>query len=662
MAGTLAAKIESVGVLGAGTMGHGIAEAAALAGFNVTVYDVQQSFLDSGLDKIRWSVAKLKEKGAIGAEKSDEVLGRIHGTLDLSEMASVDLIIEAVPEELSMKVEVFKQVDRTNDHAIFASNTSTIPISELARASSRPEQFVGMHFFNPPVLMPLVEVIRGDLTDQETADAAVSFASKLGKQVVLCRKDVPGFIVNRILGPLLNEAAWTVSRGQATMAQVDSAAVYVVGLPMGLFELADYTGIDVIFKAAEAVKSREPKAISPAPLFREKVQQGKLGKKSGEGFYLYKDANSRPQLSREAGQGIDPLLFFSVAVNAAAWLIRNGVCSKEDLDLSVKLGLGFPDGLLQMADRWGLDKVVSSLEAKQALSGLEYAPDPLLKQMVGNGEVGLASGRGFYEYLTSEKRFEEIILRKVPPIAWISLNRPHRLNTITPRIVEELEKAAADVAADAAIRVVVLTGEGEKAFSVGADLTSFGFDSPAKAFDASRRMYEAFGAFEKMAKPVIAAINGYAFGGGCELALACDFRVASESSQIGLTETNLGIIPGAGGTQRLPRLVGLRKAREMIYFGTRLSAHEALEAGLVDRVFANAQFRSGVEEFASRLAKRAPLTIKFAKQALNIATGSPPDEGQLFEAGAFSKILSTQDASEGITAFFSKREPEFKGE
>ena len=209
---------------------------------------------------------------------------------------------------------------------------------------------------------------------------------------------------------------------------------------------------------------------------------------------------------------------------------------------------------------------------------------------------------------------------------------------------------------------MILAGEGEKAFSAGADLTSFGFSSPVKAFDASRRMYEVFTLFETMPKPVIAAINGFAFGGGCELALACDFRLASESSQIGLTETSLGIIPGAGGTQRLLKLVGLAKAREMIYLGSRLSAGEALKAGLVDRVFANADFRSGVEEFANRLAKRAPLSLRFSKQALNVATQSPPNQGQYFEAGAFAMLLSTQDASEGITSFLSKKEPDFKGE
>lgn len=654
-------KIRGVGVLGAGTMGHGIAEVVSLAGFDVTLYDVKQSFLDAGMEKLRWSISKLVEKGTLTPEKGKEVLERVHPTLELAQVARADLVIEAIPEELSLKTEVFGKLDKLGGSALFASNTSTIPITEIAASTERPERFIGLHFFNPPVIMPLVEVIRGEKTSQQTVDTTREFARAIGKQVVMCNKDVPGFIVNRILGPLLNEAAWVVSRGQATVEEVDSAAVYRVGLPMGLFELADYTGIDIIYKAALAVGTREPNSILGAPLFKEKFQQGKLGKKTGEGFYSW-STGSRPAIKKEAGEKLDPLLFFSVAVNAAAWLVSNGVCSKEDLDLSVKLGLGFPEGILQMADRWGIDKVVASLKEKQGLYGRDYAPDPLLLEMVTKGEVGGAVGRGFYDYASSERRLEEVVLRKVPPIAWVKLNRPHRLNTITPRMTDELETVARDVAADGSIRVLVLAGEGGKAFSAGADLTSFGFGAPSKAFDASRRMFEVFTEFERMSKPVIAAIDGYAFGGGCELALACDFRLASKSAQIGLTETNLGILPGAGGTQRLIKLVGLPKAKEMIYFGLRLSADEALSAGLVDRVFANDEFQQQVEEFARRLAKRAPLSLKFAKYALSLASQVPTDLGQYFEAGSFALLLSTQDATEGITSFLSKKEPEFKGE
>jgi enoyl-CoA hydratase/3-hydroxyacyl-CoA dehydrogenase len=657
----LTGNISKVGVLGAGTMGHGIAEVAGLAGFDVTIYDVQQTFLDSGMEKIRWSINKLAEKGNITAEQSKDILARVHPTLELSAIAASDLIIEAVPEELSLKRTIFGKLDKLTTKALFASNTSTIPITEIAASTSRPEQFVGLHFFNPPVLMPLVEITRGDRTSQETVDAARSFAKALGKQVVMCNKDVPGFIVNRILGPLLNEAAWVVGRGQATMEGVDSAAVYKVGLPMGLFELTDYSGIDVLYKAAEAVKSREPSSILGAPLLKQKFEQGKFGKKTEEGFYKW-PSGARPHIPKEAGAGVDPLLFFSVAVNAAAWLVRNGVCSKEDVDLAVKLGLGFPEGILRMSDQWSIDRVVASLKEKEAKYGRDYAPDPLLEEMVAKGDLGVSTGKGFYEYPSSEKKLEEVVLRKEAPLAWVTLNRPQRLNTITPKMTQELVTVANELAADDAVRVVVITGEGGKAFSAGADLTSFGFGAPSKAFDASRGMYEAFSAFERLSKPVIAAVDGYCFGGGCELALACDFRLASKSSQLGLTETNLGIMPGAGGTQRLIKLVGLPKAREMIYFGSRLSADEALEAGLVDRVFANEDFHAQVEEFARKLAKRAPLSLKFAKHALALASQVPTDLGQYFEASSFALLLSTQDANEGITSFLSKKEPEFKGE
>ncbi len=657
--------VKRVSVLGAGVMGHGIAEVAALAGYQVTLYDVKDEFVASALQKIQWSVSKFVEKKVISEEKGREAVSQIKGTTNLEEAVSgADVVIEAAPEDVSIKRELFGKVDKLAPPGVlFASNTSTLPIGEIASATGRPTDFVGIHFFNPPPLMPLVEVVRGGATSDDSLALAVGLARRFGKEVVVCGKDVPGFIVNRILGPLLNEAAWVVSRGQGSVEEVDSMAVYKVGLPMGLFELADYSGIDTIYKAGAAVSSRDPSNVMVAPVFAQKFQEGKLGRKTGEGFYKYgKEQWERPPISREAGQNLDPLLVFAPAVNAASWLVTNDVCSAEEVDRSVKLGLGFPDGILRMADRWGLDRVISVLESKRSAYGPMYAPDSTLAGLAKSGSTGERSGKGFYDYAPTEEKEGEIIVKRSPPLGWIMLNRPHRLNMMTQELVGELVSAAKSLEADASIRVVVIRGEGDRAFSAGADLTSFDSSSPSKIFDFARGWFEAFTVMERLNKPVIAAINGLALGGGCELALACDFRLASEDALMGLTETRLGILPGAGGTQRLTRIVGLARAKEMVFFAQRLTADEALKIGLANRVFKKADFDAEVTAFATKLAKQPPLSLKFAKQALVLSTQVPIDLGQLFEASAFGLLLSSQDASEGISAMLEKREPEFKGE
>jgi len=354
-------EVRRVAVLGAGVMGHGIAEVAAIAGCEVALYDVSEPFLKSGLERIRWSLSKFAEKGTVTKGKADEAFARVHGTLSLEEaVKDSDVVIEAAPEDVDLKRELFRKVDAlAPTGAVFASNTSTLPIGEVAGgvSSARAKAFVGMHFFNPPPLMPMLELIRGSETDDESFQLAVALGKRFGKEVVECRKDVPGFIVNRILGPLLNEAAWTVGRGEGTVEEVDSMAIYSVGLPMGLFELADYSGIDTIYKAGTAVEARDPGNVLVAPLFRQKFEEKKLGRKSGEGFYKYKEGSwERPVIPREASGRVNPLKVFSPGVNAAAWLLRNGVCTLEDMEKSVKLGLGFPDGILHMADGWGLDR------------------------------------------------------------------------------------------------------------------------------------------------------------------------------------------------------------------------------------------------------------------------------------------------------------------
>ena len=225
--------IASVAVLGAGTMGHGIAEVAALAGFRTILYDVEERFLDSGMEKIRWSLSKLAEKGVITAERAGEVAYGIVRTTKLEEAARCDVVIEAAPEDLDLKKGIFARLDGLSKGSLLATNTSSIPISEIAAATKRPENVVGVHFFNPPALMPLVEVIRGARTSDESTQSAVEFCKRLGKRVVICEKDVPGFIVNRIIGPMINEAAWVVARGRRRCGRSTPAACSRSAFPWG---------------------------------------------------------------------------------------------------------------------------------------------------------------------------------------------------------------------------------------------------------------------------------------------------------------------------------------------------------------------------------------------------------------------------------------------
>lgn len=277
-----------------------------------------------------------------------------------------------------------------------ATNTSTLPISDIASATSKPERVIGMHFFNPPPLMPLVEIIRGKKTDNETAQTTEEMSKKMGKQVVMCRKDVPGFIVNRLVGPLFVEAARTVERGEAKVEEIDSALAYKIGLPMGAFLLADYNGIDTIVKAGEGAKKRDPKAAGPEKLFAEKASKKEYGQKTGKGFYDW--SKGRPTIPKGVGDKFDPITIFAPVVNAATWLIRNDVADPKDIDTGVKLGLGYPKGLCEMADAWGIDKIVKILKDKQAKYGDYYKPDELLTKMVSEGKTGVKAGKGFFEY------------------------------------------------------------------------------------------------------------------------------------------------------------------------------------------------------------------------------------------------------------------------
>src|SRR5881296_1402172 len=587
-----------IAVIGAGEMGHGVAELAALHGHDVRLRDIKKEYIDRGMERIRWSLGKLVEKKQITQEQADEALGRIHPTLELREAChDADFVIEAVFEDPELKRKVFRELDEAApSKTILASNTSALPITNMASATKRPKKVVGMHFFNPPMLMPLVEVIRADTTSDATLQAAVDLAKSFGKTVVVVKKDVPGFITTR----------------------------FRAGFPMGPFELADQVGVDVLHHLILNAHRPMPRSV------QDLVDRKKLGHKVGEGFYAYK--GGRPKLTPEMGLAFDPIRILAPMISEAAELVAMDVASPSEIDEAMRLGTAFPKGPLAMAD-----------------------------------DVGVKSGKGFYEHGSGgdTMTYETLLVAQdaATHVATVTINRPDRLNTLSPQVFEELDKALSVLGEDDGVRCVIITGAGDRSFSAGADLTSFGDISKAfKVWRFSQRSEAVVTRLANFPKPTIAAINGHCFGGGLEIALACDFRIAASRAKLGQTEVNLGLVPGAGGSQRLVRVVGHAKAKELVLLGLRLTAEEAASIGLVTKTVANEAFAAEVRGFAEKLAKQAPIAIRLAKVLLNRSADTPIDAALEMEAMAFGLISSTEDIYEGLQAFMEKREPKFKGE
>jgi len=377
-------EIKNITVLGSGIMGHGIAQVSAMAGYNVVLRDIEQPFLDKAMEKIKWSLDKLVSKEKISENERDEIFSRIKPIVDLKDAVhDCDLVIEAVPEIMDLKKKVYAELDKvSSDQVVFASNTSTLPITEIANTISRPKKFIGIHFFNPPQLMKLVEVIPGQETSNDITDLTINFVRSVNKIPVTCRKDVPGFIVNRLFIPLVHEACYVMERQKIKQTEIDSAVKFKLGFPMGIFELADFTGLDVIHKATVEMHVRDKKVILPHPTIEQLFNEKKLGQKSGEGFYKYSDDKyERILLSDELAQKCDPVQIIANILNNAAWLVTNHASDIDEIEKAANLGLGLKKPLFDTAKEIGIQKIVEELKKLSNKHGAFYEPDPLLLSM-----------------------------------------------------------------------------------------------------------------------------------------------------------------------------------------------------------------------------------------------------------------------------------------
>jgi enoyl-CoA hydratase/3-hydroxyacyl-CoA dehydrogenase len=644
--------IDRVAVLGAGSMGHGITEVVALAGYHVTMRDIEQELVDEGYDDIQWSLEKLAEKGLIDQAPAD-VMERVDTEVDLEAATEdADLVIEAAPEQMEIKKDIFGQLDDyTPEDAILASNTSSLSITEIASATDRPEQVVGMHFFNPPVKMELVEVIYGDETTDDTAETAYEFGESIDKTPIYVRKDVNGFVVNSVLGPFGDEAAWMASEGVATVEEIDAAMVHQQGYPMGPFELSDMTGIDIGYH----VRKEAGKPIPP--IVEEKVEAEELGQKTGKGYYDYEDGEGT---TYEAGQGdgVDTLRIESRIINEAAKLIGNDVATADAIDTGLRLGAGFPEGPCRRADKIGLDTVLEKLDDLHEEYGEErYEADDYLRELVEDGNTGEDAGAGFYDYGDSAERDYTTINHTLDDdgLLEIELDRQARMNALNGDMMDEIVHLLENVDVDE-VRAVTFEGAGDRAFCAGADITGFAGIEPHEV-----EVTPVFQTVNDFPRPTLAKIDGYCLGGGNELALACDLRIATEDSQFGFPEINLGLIPGGGGTQRAMRMLTEARAKELVFRGHRIDGELAEEWGLINRAVDDDELDETVEEYVSDLVNGPPIALRKAKKVMNEGRDQDISAGLELESQAFGLLLSTDDMMEGASAFMEDRDPEFEG-
>ena len=400
-----------IGVIGAGTMGSGIAQVAAQAGFEIILQDLSDALVQKGVEKIEKSLAKSVEKGRLISEEKERILRRIHVTTKMEGLRDAEMIVEAVFEDLELKAGLFKQLDGLcSPETILASNTSTLSITRMAAGVARSGRFLGTHFFNPVPVMRLAEVIPGLQSSQETVEEGIEFIKRI-KKVPIVAKDCPGFLVNRIVMPYAGEAMLAAQEGAASPTEIDEA-MKAAGFPMGPLALNDMVGIDVGVHTFPPMHEGYGERFPVPVLFVKLLEAGRLGLKSGKGIYvnglvddefleIIKKIQSESGIRRTEFSA-DRLILRQV--NEAVWCLQEKIASAEDIDRAMVLGTGFPvdekgmGGPLHWADERGLDWVLDKLNHYKDSLGSRFWPHFLLKQYAAAGYLGKKVRKGFFEY------------------------------------------------------------------------------------------------------------------------------------------------------------------------------------------------------------------------------------------------------------------------
>ncbi|MFX1423257.1 MAG: 3-hydroxyacyl-CoA dehydrogenase NAD-binding domain-containing protein [Promethearchaeota archaeon] len=352
--------IKHVAVIGAGAMGHSIAQVALISSYSVSLYDINDKIVEYGKSRIVWSFKRLVEKAKISESDYKNCMNNLTLTTDLEEgVKKADLCIEAAPEKLDLKKEIFTELDKlTPTYAILASNTSNMSITEISFVTQRPDKVIGTHFFNPPVLMPIVEIVKGDKTSEETLNIVTDFIKKT-KKTPIFSKDSPGFICNRIIAPSTLLLNIMLDREEYSPEKIDAAAMNM-GVPIGPYQLQDYLGLDIVYDSMKYISERLSKDYTPTPTMEKLLKERKFGKKSGQGIYNWKEG--KPEIDLSDPADFDMMIPIRLQINEAAKVLEEGVGTARDIDTGMKLAFNNSMGPFELAENIDLAELTIFLD------------------------------------------------------------------------------------------------------------------------------------------------------------------------------------------------------------------------------------------------------------------------------------------------------------
>ena len=686
--------IETVAIIGSGNMGSGIAQKSAQEKFDVQMVDREEKWVNRGQEIISNLLNQALERRIFSNEQIDSIKSRIEGVVGTENInPNTDLVIEAVFEDFEIKREVFSILDNVCDeNTILASNTSSLSVNDLARATNRPDRFIGLHFFYHPAKNRLIEIIPAETTSEETLQAVEMYCKAMGKVVIIC-KDRPGFVVNRFFVPWLNEACILLEEGVASTAQIDSIACKAFDIGMGPFALMNLTGPSIALHATDYLAEQlETPRYKGTSILREMVANNKIWEIDDN--TEYDESMEKIVKQRLLGQ------VFTVA----AQIVDEEICSKEDVDRGAKVGLRWNKGPFELANEIGI------IEACR-----------MAKDYCGIANLNIPNMLKIQKEIDEPFNFSYVDINITKDVATIILNRPEAMNALNIDLVNELGGKIDELNLRDDVSTIVIEGSG-KAFVAGADVKFFvdkiRDDSFQEIYDFTAFGHEVLSKIENSPKITIALTTGLTLGGGLELALSCDYRIGTNKTQMRFPETNIGIYPGLGGTQRTVKICGVEIARYAVLAGNFLNAETAGAFGLITHlvdqnnvtktiseimangkpnnkyrgqpidyenknvIFAKSFYcddnmkeilngskpnnTSGLEESMilrqmKSISYTAPIALKTAANLLEIANSENITliDGLSQELENLEKIFTTADALEGLSALIEGRRPSY---